>query len=125
MFGAQFPTAKSREPGRGLDVSSGLAMRNNVDLIGVDHQTVLCGSKIILPDERHRAAFCGTVSVDQVGRVGVEPTKSCLRRILSPLRLPIPPPPPANIVIAAWITSSRGGPYRFVIARSPTGRRLS
>ena len=27
-----------------------------------------------------------------VDRVGVEPTRYCYRRILSPLRLPIPPP---------------------------------
>jgi hypothetical protein len=69
-------------------------MRNHVDFIGVDHQTALSGYYIIPLDKRHRAAFSGTVSLDQVGRVGVEPTKSCLRRILSPLRLPIPPPPP-------------------------------
>ncbi len=69
-------------------------MRSHVDFIGVDHQSVLCGFYFSPCNERHRAAFSGTVSVDQVGRVGVEPTKSCLRRILSPLRLPIPPPPP-------------------------------
>ena len=28
-----------------------------------------------------------------IGRVGVEPTQYLYRRILSPLRLPIPPPP--------------------------------
>ena len=69
-------------------------MRNHVDFIGVDHQTALSGFYIIPLDKRHRTGKSSTVSMDQVGRVGVEPTKSCLRRILSPLRLPIPPPPP-------------------------------
>ena len=32
-----------------------------------------------------------------VGRVGVEPTQCLHRRILSPLRLPIPPPPRNSI----------------------------
>jgi hypothetical protein len=31
-----------------------------------------------------------------VGRVGLEPTRYLYRRILSPLRLPIPPPPHAH-----------------------------
>ena len=42
-----------------------------------------CGSM------KKKRGFCKPL----VGRVGVEPTQYLYRRILSPLRLPIPPPP--------------------------------
>ena len=32
-----------------------------------------------------------------VGRVGIEPTRYLYRRILSPLRLPVPPPPLSGV----------------------------
>ncbi len=42
-----------------------------------------------------------------VGRVGVEPTQPLGRRILSPLRLPIPPPPRSLILPDAGLPSSK------------------
>ncbi len=42
-----------------------------------------------------------------VGRVGLEPTRCLHRRILSPLRLPIPPPPLTYIILSHSGVTSR------------------
>ena len=44
-----------------------------------------------------------------IGRVGIEPTQYLYRRILSPLRLPIPPPPLSENILhglAIWSSVS-------------------
>ena len=45
-----------------------------------------------LPDNSDKKRQKAMLSVSYIGRVGVEPTQCLHRRILSPLRLPIPPP---------------------------------
>ena len=46
-------------------------------------------------EQGHKVSYkkIGLITDLQMGRVGLEPTRCRHRRILSPLRLPIPPPP--------------------------------
>ena len=54
------------------------------------------------------------LSVYYIGRVGIEPTRYLYRRILSPLRLPIPPPPLSeNILHGLGIWSSVRNRYTY------------
>ena len=76
--------------------------------------TLRCNTKCARRDRRNLYKpnrLCQPGSVSLVGRVGVEPTQYFYRRILSPLRLPIPPSPrwTGFIVTDGWLASSQSG----------------
>ena len=84
---------------------------HEVDLTspGLNIQTQSGGDRLIAFANQKRNAFScvillknnGIFKPRKVGRVGLEPTRGNPRRILSPLRLPIPPPPLAAYFIAS------------------------
>jgi hypothetical protein len=51
------------------------------------------GTRAIPNHKRRDIPWEGMSRLEVIGRVGVEPTRSLEQRILSPRRLPIPPPP--------------------------------
>ncbi len=54
--------------------------------------------------------FCAGGREFGVGRVGLEPTRCHHRRILSPLRLPVPPPPHGLIILYPIISTRQAFP---------------
>ena len=67
------------------------------------------------PNKKKTRWSPGFLFIYYIGRVGIEPTRYLYRRILSPLRLPIPPPPLSeNILHGLGIWSSvRNCPIYF------------